>query len=195
LAGRHEGGGIVDATTYERALDATRTVVAGTRQEQLDDPTPCSEWSVRDLLNHMVGGCLAWASGARGKPRKFDEEDHTGHDYAAAFEEASRSALDAFRQPGAMDHTFKMSWGDTPGSMALGLAVADAAVHGWDLARATGQTIEIEDDVANDVFGMTTQMMEPLGSFPRGASFGEPLRVPDDAPIVDRMVAYLGRHP
>lgn len=185
----------MDASTYERALEATKDVVAGTREEQLDDPTPCPEWSVRDLLNHVINGCLAWASGARGKPRPFEAEDHTGHDYAAAFEEASLAALAAFQRPGAMDRTFKMSWGDTPGPVALGLAVADAAVHGWDLAKATGQTIRIEDDVANNVYGMTTQMMKPLGSFPRGDSFGDPVHVPDDAPIADKMLAYLGRHP
>lgn len=185
----------MDAATYERALYATKAVVAGTRKEQLDDPTPCSDWSVRDLLNHVINGCLAWASGARGEPRPFEAEDHTGRDYAAAFEGASHSALEAFQAPGGVDRTFKMSWGDTPGSVALGLAVADAVVHGWDLAQATGQAIEIDDDVANAVYGMTTHMMEPLGSFPRGASFGEPVFVPDDAPIVDRMVAYLGRHP
>ena len=53
----------MDAGTYQRALYATKAVVAGTRKEQLDDPTPCSDWSVRDLLNHVINGCLAWASG------------------------------------------------------------------------------------------------------------------------------------
>ena len=53
----------MDAATYDRALYATKAVVAGTRKEQLDDPTPCSDWSVRDLLNHVINGCLAWASG------------------------------------------------------------------------------------------------------------------------------------
>ena len=180
---------------YERAIRSTRKVVAGTRREQLDGPTPCRDWSVRDLLNHLIGGCAAFAAGAAGEVRDFDAEDHTVDDHVAAFELASRAAAESFAAPGAMDKVFKMSWGDTPAKVALGLAIADAAVHGWDLAKATGQKLEIDSDIAEAVYGMTSQMMQPNGSYPRGDSFGEPIEVPDHASSVDRMVAYLGRQP
>jgi uncharacterized protein (TIGR03086 family) len=180
---------------YARALNATSRVVAGTRREQLDDPTPCPDWTVRDLLNHLINGCLAFAAGARGDPRSIDGEDQTGEDHVAAFEAASAAAIDAFKEPGAMDKVFKMSWGETPAQAALGLAIADAAVHGWDLTRATKQDMDIDDDIAEAIFTMTSNMMEPNGSYPRGEAFGEPVEVADDAPIVEKMLAYLGRQP
>jgi uncharacterized protein (TIGR03086 family) len=138
---------------------------------------------------------LAFAAGARGEARPFDGEDPTSEDHVAAFENASRAAGDAFKAPGATDKVFKMSWGDTPGSVALTLAIADATIHGWDLAKGTGQEIAIGDDIAQEVHVTTSQMLEPNGSFPRGDSFSPPVEVPDNAPIVDRMVAYLGRQP
>jgi uncharacterized protein (TIGR03086 family) len=94
-----------------------------------------------------------------------------------------------------MEKEFAMPWGPTPGSAALGLALADAVVHGWDLARATGQEIVIDDDVAEAVYGMTSSMMQPQGSYPRGDSFAEPVDVGGDASPRDRMLAYLGRDP
>ena len=186
----------MDAAMYERALSRTRKVVAGTSKDQLDDPTPCSEWKVRDVLEHIIGGCLACASGARGKTGSFDQgKGATDGDFVAAFDEASEDAVAAFEEPGALEKGFAMEWGETPGSAVLGLALADAAVHGWDLAKGTNQDYEIDDDVARAAYGMVTSMMQPEGDYPRGESFGDPIEVPDDAPIPDKLLAYLGRTP
>ena len=118
-----------------------------------------------------------------------------GDDHVASYERASVAAAAAFEAPGAMDKTFHMPWGDTPGSAVLGTALADIVVHGWDLAQATGQLIVIDDDVAEEVYGMTTSMMAPKGKYPRGDRFAEPVDLPDHAPIRDKMLAYLGRKP
>ena len=180
---------------YERALEATRKIVSGTRRDQLDDATPCAGWTVRHLLNHLTNGCRAFAAGGKGEARSFEAEDQTAEDYVAAFDEASRAAVDEFNKPSEPERVFKMSRGDTPFAAALGLAIADASVHGWDLARATGQEMDIDDDIAQAIYDMTTRMMQPRGPYPRGDAFAEPAEVPDGAPIADRMVAYLGRQP
>jgi uncharacterized protein (TIGR03086 family) len=181
---------------YEKALGRIGEVVAGIPAEQLSDPTPCPDWDVRALLNHIVGGCLSFAGGATGeKFDGFDGQDRLGDDHVAAYEKAAEAAAGAFRAPGALDGTFAMQWGDTPAMAALGLAIAEAAVHGWDLASATGQEAGIPDDVAATVLHMTRSQMQPEGEFPRGESFGDPIDVPDDAPVQDRMLAYMGRRP
>lgn len=186
----------MDAGMYERALKRTGEVVANTTPGQLGDSTPCGDWDVRTLLNHIVAGCVTFAAGGSGeKVSMSDGTDHLGDDHVAAYEKASADAAAAFNAPGAIDKNFTLPWGDTPGQMALGLAVADAAVHGWDLAKATGQPADIDDDIAEAVYGMTSSMMKPLGDYPRGESFGEPVDVPDDAPIADKALAYLGRQP
>lgn len=186
----------MDVSMYERALERTGSVVAGTTPDQFGEPTPCTEWDVRAMLNHIIAGCTTFAAGAEGRRVEMsDGTDYAGEDHVAAYERAARAALEAFRAPGALERDFSMPWGDTPGAAVLGLALADAVVHGWDLARATGQDITIDDEVAEEVYGMTSKMMAPQGPYPRGASFQEPVEVGDDASPADRMLAYLGRRP
>jgi uncharacterized protein (TIGR03086 family) len=186
----------MDATMYERALRHTGAVVAGTKRDQLGDPTPCAEWTVRDVLNHLIGGCLSFAAGGAGESRPLDDGvDHCAEDHVGEFDRAAKEALEAFSQPGALEKEFTMPWGASPGAAALGLALADAVVHGWDIAKGTGQEIQIEEDIAAALYGMTSQMMEPKGSYPRGDAFGPPVEVPEDAPAADKLLGYLGRRP
>jgi len=185
----------MDVGMYERALERTGRVVAGTGREQLEDPTPCTDWTVRDLLNHIIVGCLTLAAGVSGEPFPPDDTDHCAEDHVDAFDRAAKGALEAFREPGVLERELKMPWGDTPGSAALGLALADAAVHGWDLATATGQEAAIDADIAETVYGMTSRMMEPMGPYPRGTRFGEPIAVAAGASAEARLLGYLGRRP
>ncbi|MDQ3956083.1 MAG: TIGR03086 family metal-binding protein, partial [Actinomycetota bacterium] len=147
----------MDATMYGRALERTREVVAGTRPDQLEDPTPCSDWNVHELLNHLIGGCLSVAAGAKGGTEQMSEEiDRVQGDHLAAYDRASLAALEAFKEDGSLKKKFTMPWGETPGAAALSLAIADAAVHGWDLAQATGQKMVIDDDIAEAVYLATS---------------------------------------
>ena len=175
----------MDVAMLERAVDSTRKVVAGTSEEQMDGPTPCPDWNVRELIDHLIGWFEAVGGSAPGE----------ASDHVARYDASARNMIDAFSAPGALEKTFEMPWGDTPGEMLLGLMVADTAVHGIDLARATGQEATVEPDVAEAVYGMTSSMMEPNGKFPRGDSFAPPVEVPADAPVQDKMLAYLGRQP
>lgn len=184
----------MDVDMYERVLSRTEDVVARVGPYQLAGATGCADWDVRTLLNHIVGGCAAFAAGAHGEPVDLDAE-HLGDDHVAAYRKAAADAVAAFREPGALDRTFTMPWGEMPGRAALGTALAEAAVHGWDLARAAGQPSSLDGDVAEAVHAMTTSMMQPLGRYPRGGAFADPVEVPDDAPVTDRMLAYLGRRP
>jgi uncharacterized protein (TIGR03086 family) len=181
---------------YERALKRTGKTVAGTSREQFSDPTPCADWDVEMLLDHIIGGCLTFAAGAEGRRVDARNERHlTGQDHVGAYENAAHASLAGFRAPGALERDFTLPWGDSPGSAALGVALADAAVHGWDLAKATGQETTIDDDIAEALYAMTTQMMEPKGRFPRMTAFNEPVGVRDDATIAQKLLAYLGREP
>ena len=135
---------------------------------------------------------------AAGAGETFDfsnPPDFTAEDYAGEYDRNAKSSIEAFRAPGALESEFPLPWGPTPGHVALGLALSDAVVHGWDLARATGQELQIDDDIAETIYGMTTGMMEPKGKFPRGDFFGPAVDISDDAPVQDRMLAYLGRDP
>lgn len=186
----------MDIDMYERALKQTGDVVAGTKAEQFDDPTPCAEWTVRDLLNHVIGEWVTIAAGADGRRVEMnDGTDHVAEDHLGAYERAAKAALEAFKEPGALEKKFTLPWGDTPGAAMLGLAITDAVVHGWDLAKATGQEFRIDEDAAESAYQMTSSMLAPKGSFPRGDSFGDPVEVPNDAGPADKLLGYLGRKP
>src|SRR5687767_7728457 len=151
----------MDAVMYERALSQTKKIVAGTSKDQLDDPSPNPEWKVRDVLEHIIGGCRAYASGAKGETGSFDQgKGAADGDHVAAFDEASSAAVAAFKEPGALERSFTMEWGDTPGSAALGVALTEAIVHGWDLAKGTNQEYAIDEDIAEAAYGMVTSMMQ-----------------------------------
>lgn len=185
----------MDVAMYERALANTRKVVAGVGRDQLGLPTPCTEWDVRELLNHLVGGMEILARGAEGAPPEVPEMDYTARDHVAAYDSLAARVVEAFSAPGLLERTLDLPWGESPASAALGLGIADATVHGWDLARATGQEAPFDDDIVEAVYGMTTSMLAPKGSFPRRGMFAEPVDVSDGAPMHDRLLAYLGRRP
>ena len=185
----------MDVGMLDRAVRHTGGIVARISRDDLGSSTPCAEWSVRDLLNHLIGSYEMVAAGASGETVDVAGTDYTSEDHAAAYDAAGARMVEAMSAEGAMERKFKMPWGETPGQVLLGLMVADAAVHGWDLAQATGQGANVEPDIAEAVYETTSGMMEPKGSFPRGDSFAPPVDVPDDAPAEDRMVAYLGRQP
>jgi uncharacterized protein (TIGR03086 family) len=186
----------MDAALYERAIARTSAVVSGIDKGQLDDPTPCTEWKVRDVLNHLIGSLHGIAAGARGEKLDADHpEDYAASDFVSEFESASRAAIAAFSESGAMEKKFTMSWGDTPGSALIGVSTTEAAIHGSDLARGTNQSYEIDPDVADASYEMVKSMMEPNGNFPRGDSFAAPIEVPDDAPTQVKLLAYVGRDP
>jgi uncharacterized protein (TIGR03086 family) len=186
----------MDAEMYARAVERARPVVAGIKRDQLGDQTPCSDWDVRTLFNHFIGGFVSFGSAAEGRAVDLGSpEDYAEGDLVEVFDRTAGEARDAFASPGALEREFTLTSGKTPGSVVLGLALADAVVHGWDLARATGQEITIDDDIAEALYGMTSSMMQPNGSYPRGDSFADPVEVGPDAAPGDKLLAYLGRTP
>ena len=180
---------------YERAIPKTDAVVSNIGSDQFGMSTPCTDWDVQHVLDHLVGGCITFGGGARGeKLGAISEQGNLGSDHVAAFRDASRSAADAFKSADT-DKDWDYPWGQSPPDAALHLAIADMTVHAWDLAKATGQDFEPDDDIAEETLGFIRSMLQPEGKMPRGDSFADPVDVGDDAPAVHRLVAYVGRKP
>ena len=153
--------------------------------DQLDGSTPCEEWTVRNLLDHMIDAQEYFAATARGEdaslPAPFPPP-RIGDDPVGAYERIRQETLRAHRQPGALEKT----------GPSLGIAFVDQLVHGWDLARATGQDATIPEDLAAAAFQMIDGRMPPDR---RGQAFQPEIEVADDAPVQDRLLAYTGRRP
>jgi uncharacterized protein (TIGR03086 family) len=181
---------------HERALRATGAVVDGVAADrQMDLPTPCDGWSVRELLNHIVSGNYWAAELAAGKT--IDEVgdrldgDTLGDDPHAAYRSSAQVAAAAFNADGAMDAPCAVSYGPVPGSVYCGHRVLDVVVHGWDLAKATGQDTTLDPELVDAVSAIIGPQMDMLvGS----GMFGTTVVIDPEADAQTRLLSLLGRH-
>jgi uncharacterized protein (TIGR03086 family) len=182
----------------DRAVTSTAEIVKATPADRLDAPTPCTEWNVRDLLNHIIGvlwlgeGLLAdqmprypMAPGA------LPSVDLAGQDPVAAYAEAAAAALAAAAAGDALTRVHATPLGEMPGPVLAESVILDILVHGWDLAVATGQPADLDGRLAAHVLGFAEQALATTES--RGGRMGPPIAVAADAPVTQRLTAYLGR--
>ncbi|MFG2529730.1 TIGR03086 family metal-binding protein [Streptomyces sp. NPDC048516] len=181
---------VMDA--YEQVIRDVSAVVAAVRPEDLDLPTPCAGWSVRQLLDHMVWENLMATSIAEDAPRDDLAADHLGDDHRAAFEDSARAALAAFTRSGMLRRTYGPY--EAPGAMLVQQVVVELLAHGWDLARATGAPTGLAPAVAEETLAAARRI---YGAAPRteGGSFAPERPAPPGAHATDRLAAFLGRDP
>jgi uncharacterized protein (TIGR03086 family) len=120
-----------------RTMSAVDHLVAGIRQEQWLAPTPCTDWKVRDLVNHLVGMNLVFAALMSDQPPPQRGADRLGNDPLGAYRGSGVALAAACDQPGVLERTFHGPLGAATGAERLNIRIADLLVHGWDLAQAT----------------------------------------------------------
>ena len=182
---------------YQQAVDKTGRLVAGVKQEQMANPTPCRKFDSRALINHIIGANYFFVAMQRGE--KIDAgaptPDFVGDNAAAAYQQSAQAVLAMWQTSGVMEQTFNFPGGMTmPGPEAFGVAMMETVIHGWDLARATGQDATIDPATAGTLLeGVRGKIPAEL----RGEDnmFAPEIPVPDDASVQDKLVAYLGRQP
>ena len=188
-----------ETATMQRVIALTGSVVDRIEPEQLDDPSPCEAWTVRDVLNHITAGAEMFAICVR-DGEVSDERlgeimlgDRLGDDYKGSFHRATDDANDAFAMPGAMDRIVKLPFGEMPAGMAVNIAIFDVTTHAWDLAKATGQSTDLDPEVAGIAYrAAQTLVSDALRATGR---FGPPVPVAGDAPMADRLAGLTGRTP
>jgi uncharacterized protein (TIGR03086 family) len=183
-----------DAALFARAAAGTARVAEQVRPQQYDDPTPCSEWSVRTLLNHMVAGNRYFAVSARGQrpDAAVWAEDHLGDRPAGSvYSQTAEQAVQAWAEPGAAERAATLPSGD-PGPLLLHIHLVETVVHGWDLATAIGRRDLLDEEVAEAAYAAFAGKMPPEI---RGTNFGPEVPADPGAPAADRLAAYLGRTP
>lgn len=192
-------------------LRAVGDVVAGVRDDQWANETPCTQWCVRDVVNHLALGSRLFAgllAGRPGYPLDPAHADALGDNPAGIYRGHATAVVTAFRQPGALEQPLAAPVGTIPGAVAVRLRTVEDLVHGWDIAVATGQRVHYPDDVVERALAFTREQLAGMGSgndsngesgetpdAPDGgnAPFAPPQPHPDDAPPIDRLVALLGR--
>ena len=173
-----------------RARSAVSHLISGIRDDQWSAPTPCTDWTVHDLVNHLVGGNLVFVALLTDQAPPDRGTDHLGDDPAGAYRDSGIALQAAFEQPGVLQRTFHGPLGTASGAERLQIRIVDLLAHGWDLAQATGQPVELPADLAEQAL---TFARIQFATMPRTGRFGPAQIVADDAPAIDRLVAFLGR--
>ena len=170
------------------------TLVRGVQPAQLDAPTPCHAWDVHALVNHLFQVIHALGLAGRGGPVPDDvwAQEMPSTDRAQRFDEAARHAVAAWTEPAATDRTVRMGTMEMPAAFVATMLASDLVIHGWDLARATGQDFGCADGDAEAVHRFVQETGE-LGR--RLKIFAEPVPVGGGAGSLDRTLALSGRDP
>ena len=153
-------------------------------------PTPCTEWSVRDLVNHLVGMNLVFAAMLEGGLMPERGIDRLGADPADAFRRSAAALQAAAALPGALERSQATPVGVATGAERLQWRVVDLLVHGWDLSQANGVTADPPAGLAEEALAL---VQARLPGQPRAGRFADPQPVRDDAPVLDRLAAFTGR--
>ena len=166
-----------------RALDQAGDALAAIHPDDLDRPTPCPEWSVRELADHLAAAPQHFLDSARGEQVDWSAGADVGDDpavLAAHFRAHADDLLHHWHgQPD--DAVAQADWQS-----------AELGVHTWDLVQALGRPLRLDDEVAERGLAF---MRQGLTDDNRGKAFGAAVPVPDDAPAYDRLVAFAGRDP
>ena len=176
---------------------STGRVLAGVSPDQLDATTPCASWTVRELINHIVGGTTFFAVTAEtGAAPSGSASDFTAGDYVSEFKEGAARAVQAFEADGAMEKVMKLPFAELPGSAFVNIATVDTFTHGWDLARATGQPTDLNPELAAQLLAIAQGFLPDSLRGPDGqAPFGPKVEPASGACAADQLAAFLGRQP
>ena len=186
------------AAELEAALELAGRLVAGVKPDQWEWPTPCTEWNVRQLVDHLVSGHRLFARVLRGEPfeqavaaaRRADD-DRLGDDAAAAYDASAREVLAAFAAPGVLERLVRVPFGTVPGAVARHLRIVECLVHGWDLATALGVPFDPPAPLVEQEIAFSGPM---VGRVPPERRVFAPSRpVAEEAPPIERLAALLGR--
>lgn len=173
-----------------RGLSAVGRLIDQIRPEQWQAATPCTGWTVRDLVAHLVGMNLVFTALLNDQAPPERGIDRLGDDPAGAYRDSATALRAAFVQPGVLERTYTGALGDATGAERLQIRLYDLLAHGWDLAQATGQPADLPDDLAEQALIFAQAQ---LATQPRTGRFAPAQPVADTAPAIDRLAAFLGR--
>lgn len=176
----------------ESALVTTGALVAGVTATEWTAPTPCPDWDVRELTNHVVGGLRLFAAQLNGTDAGGEhEDDWLGENPVAAYRDAADAVLDAWRAPGAMGRTLTISLGVVPAPLAAVIELTEVVVHGLDLSVATDRLELVDQAQAEWLHALMLGM--GFDAFRLPGVFGPAVPVSATAPADLRLLGFLGR--
>ncbi|MFD0199265.1 MULTISPECIES: TIGR03086 family metal-binding protein [Saccharothrix] len=183
----------------DKAVATASEVVGNVKPDQLDAPTPCTEFDVRELVNHLLFWGPSLSAAGRKQPAPplpaaaEADVDLTAGDWTADLLGLLRDRAEAWAEPSAWEGTTTLGSPQAlPAAMIGAMVLGETVVHTWDLAQATGQVVSWDADVLEFLHA------DLLETAPMGREmglYGPEVEVPADAPLIDRIVGLTGRRP
>jgi uncharacterized protein (TIGR03086 family) len=187
----------MSAELLAKCFASTRGVLANVTPEQLEGATtPCASWSVKELVDHIVNGTTWFAVTAETGTTPADDAypAFTADNFVDVFDAGSARAVKAFAADGAMERIMHLPFGDLPGAAFVYIASGDTFTHGWDLAKATGQSTDLDPETATQLLGIVGGMLpDALRGEDGQAPFGPVQQAPSGATAADTLAAFMGR--
>ncbi|MGV0794724.1 TIGR03086 family metal-binding protein [Mycolicibacterium sp. XJ1819] len=172
----------------EKSLAVLQHVLHGVAADDLAKQTPCREFDVASLTDHLLNSITTIGGMAGAEFADRNPDDPVEHQVVVA----ARSALDAWHRRG-LDGTVRFAGNDVPAKVMVGILSIEFLVHAWDYASAVGRDVTAPDSLSDYVLSLTHRIITPQG---RGtAGFDAPVEVPADATPLDRLLAFTGRRP
>jgi uncharacterized protein (TIGR03086 family) len=196
--------GMTDQPTtinLEPAAQRLADLVRGVPESALDGPTPCPEYTLGDLVDHVGGLALAFAAAAT-KARSdassqgpSGDAARLGSDWQTRVPADLARLADAWSDASAWTGMTSAGGVDLPGEIAGLVALDELVIHGWDIARATGQVYECDQPSLEAVLQFVTPFSQPGQEAQREGLFGPVVPVSENAPLLDRVIGLTGRDP
>jgi len=183
------------------ATRALAGLVAAVDDAQLGAPTPCPDYTVGDLLDHIGGLALAFASAAR-KENGLNASQpppaaraRLGDEWRTRIPQDLAGMGDAWAEPGAWEGMTTIAGMEMPATVVGTVGLNEVVAHAWDLARATGRPFEPDAKSIEGCLEFLVPMSQPAAADSRAPAFGPVVATADDASALDQMIALNGRNP
>ncbi|MEV6237255.1 TIGR03086 family metal-binding protein [Lentzea sp. NPDC051838] len=177
------------------AADRLAGLVRNVTDGDLKAPTPCPDYTVGDLLDHVNGLSVAFTMAALKTPLDGTASGDASRlplDFRESMPLRLGELAEAWRASSAWDGMTRAGGVDLPGEVAGAVALDEIVLHGWDLARATGQPFDVDEDLLQVVHGFVSS----IGPDDRdGSLFGRAVEVDSNASLLDRVLGLSGRNP
>ena len=170
---------------YEEAANGFTDRLDAVGDDQWANPTPCTDWDVRQLVDHVIDV-------QRAIPEGLGVSVEDGADAREKWNRVRAAAVEALRQPGVLERTMPGRGGEVPVEMALLPRLSDLMLHGWDLARATGGDERLDADTS----AIVLEFLEPNDEVIRSTgTFGPRIEPPPGADAAVKLLCFAGRQP
>jgi uncharacterized protein (TIGR03086 family) len=184
------------------AADNLCALIAAVPDGDLGRPTPCTDYTVGDLLHHIAGVAVAFGGAAvkaRGESADmgpWGDASKLGPDWRTSLPDRVRALARAWRDPAAWTGMTRVGGADQPAEVTGIILLGELVVHGWDLARGTGLPFEAGSGALAPLHDLIRQAFSPdQDQAARGQAFGPAIPVASDAPALDQTLGLLGRDP